>query len=80
MTRKEYESKPADYRGFVNGKPYLLHMGENGMTVYEPVEFQLIVPLICCCCNGETYGRQWYNRDTGYGLCSRCADLRGLSK
>lgn len=30
--------------------------------------------LTCCCCAGSTTGRQWYNRDTGYGLCTKCAD------
>jgi hypothetical protein len=27
----------------------------------------------CCCC-GEAAGRwqQWWNRDTGYGVCMRC--------
>ena len=29
--------------------------------------------LSCCCCGSETKGQQWYNRDTGYGLCDRCA-------
>lgn len=28
--------------------------------------------LICCCCGSETQGRQWYNRDIGYGLCADC--------
>ncbi len=30
--------------------------------------------LTCCCCGSETIGRQWWNRDTGYGLCASCAD------
>ena len=29
--------------------------------------------LICCCCGETTKGRQWFNRDTGYGLCPKCA-------
>ncbi len=29
--------------------------------------------LTCCCCGGSTLGRQWWNRDTGYGLCDTCA-------
>lgn len=29
--------------------------------------------LTCCCCSNPTLGRQWSNRDTGYGLCERCA-------
>ena len=31
--------------------------------------------LICCCCGGSTTGRQWHNRDTGYGLCVSCIPL-----
>ena len=34
-----------------------------------------IKTLICCCCGSATKGRQWHNRDTGYGLCDPCADL-----
>ena len=33
----------------------------------------------CCCC-GEYAGKwaQWFNRDTGYGMCAKCiAWLRG---
>ena len=29
--------------------------------------------LICCCCGKYCMGRQWWNRDTGYGLCWTCA-------
>lgn len=29
--------------------------------------------LVCCCC-GEPAGlwRQWFNRDTGFGVCAKC--------
>ena len=30
--------------------------------------------LTCCCCGNGTQGRQWWNRDTGYGLCESCAE------
>tara|TARA_R110002020_G_scaffold337578_3_gene553014 strand:+ start:176 stop:364 length:189 start_codon:yes stop_codon:yes gene_type:complete len=30
--------------------------------------------LTCCCCSGDTKGKQWHNRDKGYGLCPTCAD------
>lgn len=30
--------------------------------------------LICACCGSETKGRQWWNRDTGFGVCVPCAD------
>lgn len=39
--------------------------------------------LICSCCGARHIGRQWHNRDTGYGLCHGCADWiesRGESK
>lgn len=29
--------------------------------------------LVCCCCGAATRGRQWWNRDTGFGICDRCA-------
>ena len=29
--------------------------------------------LTCSCCGARTKGRQWHNRDTGFGLCSKCA-------
>jgi hypothetical protein len=31
--------------------------------------------LTCCCCGKATRGRQWWNRDTGYGLCVECIPL-----
>lgn len=29
--------------------------------------------LQCCVCGSGTKGRQWWNRDTGFGLCENCA-------
>ena len=29
----------------------------------------------CSCCGQLTKGRQWHNRDTGYGLCPDCAAI-----
>jgi len=31
--------------------------------------------LTCCCCGETTRGRQWHNRDTGFGLCVGCLPL-----
>lgn len=28
--------------------------------------------LTCCCCGESTIGRQWWNRDKGFGLCQKC--------
>lgn len=33
--------------------------------------------LICSCCGQSCRGRQWWNRDKGYGLCDECADRIG---
>jgi hypothetical protein len=33
---------------------------------------QGIRTLTCCCCGELTRGRQWWNRDTGYGVCAKC--------
>lgn len=30
--------------------------------------------LTCSCCGGYAPGRQWYNRDTGYGVCLKCVE------
>jgi len=30
--------------------------------------------LLCCCCGMSTRGRQWHDRDTGYGVCMPCID------
>lgn len=34
--------------------------------------------LSCCCCGESTRGRQWWNRDDGYGVCVKCAT--GIAK
>jgi hypothetical protein len=31
-----------------------------------------IISLYCACCGKITRGRQWWNQDKGYGLCSEC--------
>ncbi|MEJ7804384.1 MAG: hypothetical protein WKG03_00465 [Telluria sp.] len=34
-----------------------------------------VVHLTCCCCGAATRGRQWHNRDTGYGLGVECIEF-----
>jgi hypothetical protein len=34
--------------------------------------------LTCCCCGNGLWGRQWWNRDTGYGLCNGCIEYCGV--
>lgn len=31
--------------------------------------------LCCACCGSSAIGRQWWNRDTGYGLCAECVQF-----
>jgi hypothetical protein len=35
-------------------------------------ESKPISTLTCCVCGDSTCGRQWWNRDTGYGICAPC--------
>ena len=38
------------------------------------LRFKRLRRLTCCCCDASTQAyAQWWNRDTGYGLCGRCA-------
>ena len=30
---------------------------------------------LICCCSQNTKGVQWWNRDKGYGLCDKCAEI-----
>ena len=34
----------------------------------------MIKTLTCAVCGAETKGRQWANRDNGYGICDKCVD------
>lgn len=42
--------------------------------LYNPIEKKPIKSLTCNCCGGLARGRQWYNRDTGYGTCQSCIE------
>ena len=35
---------------------------------------QPIRNLTCCVCGEGTRGRQWHNRDTGFGVCKKCVE------
>lgn len=43
------------------------------MAALPPTQAPRPRVLECCCCGNGARGRQWHNRDTGYGLCGRCA-------
>ena len=41
-------------------------------------ELTRIKHLTCAVCGESTRGRQWWNRDTGFGVCPKCIEwLRG---
>jgi hypothetical protein len=48
-------------------------MGSIHNTSEPHIESSRIVTLTCCCCGDRCRGRQWWNRDTGYGFCVRCS-------
>jgi len=62
-------------------KPYVKY--GNYKLEYETVPYEEVKPmqekpiktLTCCCCGEQAQGRQWWNRDTGFGLCSKCAQI-----
>lgn len=35
----------------------------------------VMIFLDCCCCGSGLIGRQWFNRDKGYGLCKYCIEI-----
>lgn len=41
---------------------------------WKPAREKPVHYLTCAVCGAETRGRQWWNRDTGYGVCSTCID------
>lgn len=38
------------------------------------MDLQRIRKMDCCICGIRCFGRQWWNRDTGFGICPRCAE------
>lgn len=42
------------------------------MSTAHPDMDKPVRRLTCCCCVASTLGRQWHNRDTGWGLCAGC--------
>jgi hypothetical protein len=60
-----------DFTGFMDrgGKSWYY----DGSLVAAKYLYTAPVPLLCSSCGAETRGRQWRERDVGYGLCDRCA-------
>lgn len=51
-----------------NGLRHVAHRDDRGSSLERPER------LLCACCGGVTFGRQWWNQDSGYGLCEACGD------
>lgn len=63
--------------GFVRGSHLFgFDCKHIGGYLYEPPVYQLhkVQALECCCCSNIEIGRQWHNRDTGYGICTSCVE------
>ena len=56
----------------VDGTAYLADKDDKGILV--PGSRDRPRSLTCCCCGGGASGRQWWNRDAGYGLCTGCIE------
>lgn len=50
------------------------------MTDTETELKKPVIRLTCCCCGEITRGRQWWNRDTGFGLCDGCHVINGVDR
>jgi len=72
------------------GEPIVCENCNEGIdSAYGPPEGQIDEPtqydhgptrqLECCCCGQHAPGRQWWNRDTGYGLCDACISFCGVA-
>jgi hypothetical protein len=70
-----YQQKTRAYENLQHGwelsqdDQHFLDLCINSERMKKPIE-----NLTCCCCTNSTRGRQWWNRDIGFGLCKKCAD------
>lgn len=51
-----------------DGLRHVAHRDDRGIALPPPQR------LLCACCGSVTFGRQWWNQDSGYGLCEVCGD------
>lgn len=71
-TTEEFKAYLLQYGGIVTDEnPVTGEETRHQIATVELVE--TVKVLTCCCCGADAPGRQWYNRDAGYGLCPRCA-------
>lgn len=63
--------------GFVAGT-YLYGLPAKNISddlyILEGYSLRAVKNLTCCCCGNEFRGRQWHNRDNGYGLGQCCIE------
>ena len=50
------------------------HVAEPFRKILDEIE-KPVRTLTCCVCGASTRGRQWWNRDTGYGVCPPCVQF-----
>lgn len=83
VTRSEQLDALGSVLGYVSKQWYETEYGVHGagdwyrrsMVWLEDLYAAIAKPvrsLRCNCCGGDTRGRQWRNRDTGYGMCLDC--------
>lgn len=53
---------------------------EGYIYVEQAVSSAPVLTLTCSCCGSSTKGRQWHNRDKGYGICPKCAEWLTLDR
>lgn len=61
---KENEYQPTSPRSTVPSEPTT--------NITEAPTLEPARTLTCCCCGESTRGRQWWNRDIGFGVCPPC--------
>lgn len=58
--------------GWVVSNPPILHQDLSNILDFR--KLPRITTLECNCCGLCTKGRQWWNRDDGYGICESCGN------
>ena len=60
----------SDFSGFMNrgGKSWY----HDGSAVSAKYLLPPVMSLVCSSCGAALRGRQWHNRDVGFGLCPSC--------
>ncbi len=57
-----------------------LEATETEMLARQRANIGRVRWLYCACCGERCRGRQWWNRDTGWGLCANCIDYTSKSE